>query len=167
LFTPHLGASTNEAQLAVSVEIAKQAVIFLRTGEAINALNLPRVSADELKKSSDFVTLATQLGKVLAALSSAPLTKIEVALFGKAADVPPRPVSVATLIGVLSGQFSTPVNRVNAEAIAKRQGLALVETVSQESQDYVSLIKLTGFSAANNQYFWCAIRGASTPLGVN
>lgn len=49
VFTPHLGASTNEAQLAVSVEIAQQAVTFLRTGEAVNALNLPRVSADELK----------------------------------------------------------------------------------------------------------------------
>ncbi|MEY2666092.1 MAG: hypothetical protein RLZZ384_263, partial [Pseudomonadota bacterium] len=137
VFTPHLGASTSEAQLAVSVEIAKQAVTFLRTGEAINALNLPRVSAEELKKSSDFVNLATQLGKVLAGLSSAPLTKLEVALFGKAADVSPRPVSVAALVGVLSGQFSTPVNRVNAENIAKRQGLAFVEAVSQETQDYV------------------------------
>lgn len=167
VFTPHLGASTNEAQLAVSVEIAKQAVIFLRTGEAINALNLPRVSADELKKSSDFVTLATQLGKVLAALSSAPLTKIEVALFGKAADVPPRPVSVATLIGVLSGQFSTPVNRVNAEAIAKRQGLALVETVSQESQDYVSLIKLTGFSAEQTTSISGVLLGGRQPRLVS
>lgn len=150
VFTPHLGASTNEAQLAVSVEIAQQAVTFLRTGEAVNALNLPRVSADELKKSSDYVNLATQLGKVLAGLSLQPLTKLEVALFGKAAEVSPRPVSVAALIGVLSGQVSTPVNRVNAENIAKRQGLVLVESVSQEMQDYVSLIKLTGYSADNS-----------------
>jgi D-3-phosphoglycerate dehydrogenase len=147
VFTPHLGASTNEAQLAVSVEIAQQAVTFLRTGEAVNALNLPRVSADELKKSNDYMNLATQLGKVLAGLSLQPLTKLEVALFGKAAEVSPRPVSVAALIGVLSGQVSTPVNRVNAENIAKRQGLVLVESVSQEMQDYVSLIKLTGYSA--------------------
>ena len=149
VFTPHLGASTNEAQLAVSVEIAQQAVTFLRTGEAVNALNLPRVSADELKKSNDYMNLATQLGKVLAGLSLQPLTKLEVALFGKAAEVSPRPVSVAALIGVLSGQVSTPVNRVNAENIAKRQGLVLVESVSQEMLDYVSLIKLTGHSAGN------------------
>ncbi len=147
VFTPHLGASTSEAQLAVSVEIAKQAVTFLRTGEAVNALNLPRVSADELKKSNDFMNLATQLGKVLAGLSSQPLTKLEVGLFGRAAEVSARPVSVAALVGVLSGQLSTPVNRVNAENIAKRQGLSLVESISQESQDYVSLIKLTAYSA--------------------
>lgn len=146
VFTPHLGASTSEAQLAVSVEIAKQAVTFLRTGEAINALNLPRVSADELKKSTDFVKLATQLGSILAGLSTAPLTKLEVVLFGRAAEVATRPVSVGALIGVLSGKFSTPVNRVNAENIAKRQGLSLVESVSHESQDYVSLITLTGHS---------------------
>jgi D-3-phosphoglycerate dehydrogenase len=147
VFTPHLGASTNEAQLAVSVEIAEQAVTFLRTGEAVNALNLPRVSAEELKKSNDYMNLATQLGKVLAGLSLQPLTKLEVALFGKAAEVSPRPVSVAALVGVLSSQFETPVNRVNAENIAKRQGLALVESVSQETQDYVSLIRLTGHNA--------------------
>ncbi|MEI7796142.1 MAG: phosphoglycerate dehydrogenase [Methylococcaceae bacterium] len=149
VFTPHLGASTNEAQLAVSVEIAQQAVTFLRTGEAVNALNLPRVSAEELKKSNDYMNLATQLGKVLAGLSLQPLTKLDVALFGKAAEVASRPVSVAALIGVLSGQVSTPVNRVNAENIAKRQGLVLVESVSQEMLDYVSLIKLTGHSAGN------------------
>lgn len=167
VFTPHLGASTNEAQLAVSVEIAKQAVTFLRTGEAINALNLPRVSAEELKKSSDFVNLATQLGKVLAGLSSSPLTKLEVALFGRAADVSTRPVSVAALVGMLSGQFSTPVNRVNAENIAKRQGLALVESVSQESQDYVSLIKLTGYSAEKTTTISGVLLGGRQPRLVS
>lgn len=146
VFTPHLGASTNEAQLAVSVEIAKQAVTFLRSGEAVNALNLPRVSAEELKKSNDYMNLATQLGKVLAGLSTQPLSKLDVMLFGRAAEVSARSVSVAALVGVLNGHVSTQVNRVNAENIAKRQGLALVESISQETQDYVSLIKLTGHS---------------------
>ena len=167
VFTPHLGASTSEAQLAVSVEIAKQAVTFLRTGEAINALNLPRVSAEELKQSSDFVNLATQLGKVLAGLSSAPLTKLEVALFGRATDVSPRPISVAALVGVLSGQFSTPVNRVNAENIAKRQGLALTESVSKETQDYVSLITLTGYSAEKTTTVSGVLLGGRQPRLVS
>jgi D-3-phosphoglycerate dehydrogenase len=147
VFTPHLGASTTEAQVAVSVEIARQAVTFLKTGEAINALNLPRVSAEELKKSHEFMTLANILGKVLVGLATKPLEKIEVALLGRAAEVEARPVSVAALIGVLSGQFSTPVNRVNAENIAKRQGIALVETKTKETQDYLSLIKVTGHCA--------------------
>jgi len=131
VFTPHLGASTAEAQVAVSVEIARQAVLFLKTGEAVNALNLPRVSAEELNKSHDYMNLATKLGKILLGLANQPITKIEVALYGRAADAAVRPVSVAALIGVLSGQVSTPVNRVNAENIAKRQGIALVESISK------------------------------------
>lgn len=147
VFTPHLGASTSEAQVAVSVEIARQVVTFLKTGEAVNALNLPRVSAEELKKSHEFMSLANILGKVLVGLASKPLEKIEVALLGKAAELEVRPVSVSTLIGVLSGQFSTPVNRVNAENIAKRQGIALIESKTEETQDYLSLIKVTGYCA--------------------
>ncbi len=144
VFTPHLGASTAEAQVAVSVEIARQAITFLKTGEAINALNLPRVSAKELKKSHEYMNLATILGKVLAGLAIQPLERIEVALFGRAAEVSIRPVSVSALIGLLSDRFSTPVNRVNAENIAKRQGIMLTESVTHESLDYISLIKLTG-----------------------
>ncbi|MGZ8193069.1 MAG: phosphoglycerate dehydrogenase [Methylobacter sp.] len=144
VFTPHLGASTSEAQVAVSVEIARQAVTFLKTGEAVNALNLPRLSAEELKKSHEFINLATILGKVLVGLSTQPLEKIEVALFGRAAEVEARPISVAALIGVLSGQFSTPVNRVNAENIAKRQGISLIESKTEETQDYLSLIRVIG-----------------------
>ncbi|MGZ5071335.1 MAG: phosphoglycerate dehydrogenase [Methylobacter sp.] len=144
VFTPHLGASTTEAQVAVSVEIARQAVTFLKTGEAVNALNLPRVSAEELKKSHEFMRLANILGKMLVGLATKPIEKIEVALMGRAAEVDARPVSVSALIGVLSEQVSTPVNRVNAENIAKRQGIVLVESKTEETQDYLSLIKVTG-----------------------
>lgn len=144
VFTPHLGASTSEAQVAVSVEIARQAVTFLKTGEAVNALNLPRLSAEELKRAQEFMTLANILGKVLVNLAPKPLEKIEVALFGKAAEVEARPVSVSALIGVLSGQVSVPVNRVNAENIARRQGISLIESKTHETQDYLSLIKVIG-----------------------
>ena len=147
VFTPHLGASTSEAQVAVSVEIARQAVTFLKTGEAVNALNLPRVSAEELRKSREFMMLANILGKVLIGLATKPIEKIEVALLGKAAELEVRPVSVAALIGMLSGQFSTPVNRVNAENIARRQGISLVESKTEETQDYLSLIRVTGHCA--------------------
>jgi D-3-phosphoglycerate dehydrogenase / 2-oxoglutarate reductase len=163
VFTPHLGASTSEAQVAVSVEIARQAVLFLKTGEAVNALNLPRVSAEELNKSHDFMNLATKLGKILAGLANQPITKIEVALYGKAADAAVRPVSVAALVGVLSGQVSTPVNRVNAENIAKRQGIALVESVSQDSPDYVSLIQVTAHCADQSISLSGALLGGRQP----
>jgi D-3-phosphoglycerate dehydrogenase len=167
VFTPHLGASTNEAQVAVSVEIAHQAVTFLRTGEAINALNLPRVSAKELKKSHEYMNLATSLGKVLAGLASQPLERVEVALFGRAADVAVRPVSVSALVGILSDQLSTPVNRVNAENIAKRQGITLTESVTNESHDYVSLIKLTGHCGSQTITLEGALLGGRQPRLVS
>ncbi len=142
--TPHLGASTREAQTAVSVEIARQAVKYLQTGEAVNALNLPRLSAEELKQAQPFMQLARILGQVLAGLLEHPLTKLEVALQGRAADIKIRPVSAEALVGVLSGRFSTPVNRVNAECFAKRQGISLLETHGGDCEGYQSLLKITG-----------------------
>ncbi|MGR9051960.1 MAG: phosphoglycerate dehydrogenase [Gammaproteobacteria bacterium] len=144
VFTPHLGASTVEAQVAVSVEIARQAVTYLTTGEAVNALNLPRMSADQLQKAEQFMKLANILGKVLSNLVPEPVEHLEVALFGRAAEVEARPVSVEALVGLLAGKVSTPVNRVNAEKIAKRQGIALIESKTEEVQDFVSMIKVTG-----------------------
>lgn len=144
VFTPHLGASTHEAQVAVSVEIARQVVTYLKTGEAINALNLPRLSAEELRKSRQFMMLAKILGKMLVNLVDAPINKLEVGTFGKAAEVEIRPISVEALVGLLADQFSTPVNSVNVENIAKRQGISLIETKTEESQGYLSLIKVEG-----------------------
>ncbi|ASF45249.1 phosphoglycerate dehydrogenase [Methylovulum psychrotolerans] len=163
VFTPHLGASTAEAQEAVSVEIARQAVTFLRTGEAVNALNLPRLSAEELKKSHEFMNLATILGKVLVGLTDQPLHKIEVATFGRAAEVAVRPISIAALVGVLSGQVSSAVNRVNAENLAKRQGIGLVESMTLESRDYISLIKITGFCRDQTLSLSGALLGGRQP----
>lgn len=144
VFTPHLGASTGEAQVAVSVEIARQAVTYLTTGEAVNALNIPRVSAEELKKLTPFLGLANILGRVLAGMAVGAIDHLEVAMFGKAAEVDSRPIAVETLVGMLSGQVSFPVNRVNAVNLAERQGIVLIESRSKETHDYLSLIKVTG-----------------------
>ncbi|MDT4290417.1 phosphoglycerate dehydrogenase [Methylomonas sp. MO1] len=147
VFTPHLGASTKEAQVAVSVEIARQAVKYLQTGEAVNALNLPRLSAEELTKAQPFMNLANILGKLLVGLIDQPIQKLEVAVFGKAAEVKIRPISAEAMVGLLGGQLSTPVNRVNVENIAKRQGITLIESQTEESEGYQSLIKITGHCA--------------------
>ncbi|MBS3965610.1 MAG: phosphoglycerate dehydrogenase [Methylomonas sp.] len=147
VFTPHLGASTKEAQVAVSVEIARQVVKYLQTGEAVNALNMPRLSADELRLAQPFMNLAHILGKVLFGLLDQPVLKLEVAVFGKAAQAKIRPISTEAMVGLLEGQFSTPVNRVNVDSIAKRQGLVLIESQSDASEGYQSLIKITGHCA--------------------
>jgi len=144
VFTPHLGASTSEAQVAVSVEIARQAVTFLRTGEAINALNLPRIAPEELHRLRPYQDLAHTLGRLLARLVDGPMEQVEVALYGRAAEVDPHPVAVEAMVGLLGEELSIPVNRVNVTALAKRQGIALLESRSEEAQDYVSLISVRG-----------------------
>lgn len=144
VLTPHIGASTREAQVAVSVEIARQVATFLSTGEAINALNLPRLSSEDLHRLRPYLQLAHTLGRLIAHLSAAPLERVEVALFGRAAEVKTRPIAVETLVGLLGEQFSTPVNRVNVTGLAKRQGIILTESRSEETRDYLSLIRVTG-----------------------
>ncbi|NOQ63880.1 MAG: phosphoglycerate dehydrogenase [Methyloprofundus sp.] len=142
VFTPHLGASTREAQVAVSVEIARQAVTFLKTGEAVNALNLPRLSADDLRKSQPYMEIATSLGKVLAGLATQPIERVKVSLLGKAADAEARSVSTAALVGLLESHVSTPVNSVNAENIAKRQGISLTESKTDKISGYLALVEV-------------------------
>lgn len=163
VFTPHLGASTSEAQVAVSVEIARQVVTYLNTGEAVNALNLPRLSAEQLQKAEQFMNLANILGKILSHLVTQPIERIEVALFGRAAEVEVRPVSVEALVGVLTGKVSSPVNRVNAEKIAKRQGISLVELKTEEFQDYLSLVKVTAFFGEQSMALSGALLGGRHP----
>jgi D-3-phosphoglycerate dehydrogenase len=144
VFTPHLGASTEEAQVAVGVAIARQVAAFLETGEAINAVNLPHVPAEDLPKIRPYQVLAHRLGRLLAALTPEPLYQIEVALCGRAFEIDPHPVAVEALVGLLEEQLSTPVNSVNARHLAHRQGLALSESRSEETQEYLSLLTLTG-----------------------
>ena len=167
-FTPHLGASTREAQVAVSVEIARQAVTYLKTGEAINALNLStKISAEELKKSRPFMMLANVMGKMLVDLAGEPIKTLEVSLFGKAGEAEVRPVSVEALVGILAGQMSTPVNSVNAENIAKKQGIALVESKTEETEGYVSLVKLVGVCANKTVSVVGTLLGDRHPRVVN
>jgi D-3-phosphoglycerate dehydrogenase len=91
--------------------------------------------------------LAKVMGKMLVNLADNPIEKLEVALYGKAAEVEVRPISVEALVGVLADQFSTPVNSVNAENIAKRQGMALIESKTEKTEGYVSVVKLVGVCA--------------------
>ena len=145
VFTPHLGASTEEAQVAVGVEISKQVATYLIDGEAINALNVPFVPSEELIKVKPYQKLALKLGHLISALASDPLERLEVTLSGKAAEVDPHPVAVEALVGLLGGQLSQPVNSVNACHLAKRQGISLVETRDEAAHDYVSLVTVEGY----------------------
>ncbi|MBI1733154.1 MAG: phosphoglycerate dehydrogenase [Gammaproteobacteria bacterium] len=137
--TPHLGASTHEAQEAAGREIARQVAAYLHDGEPINAINLPQVSAEERVKLRPYLTLALRLGKLLAALVSAPIRQLEVSLYGDAAARDLRSITTEALIGVLSGNMSD-TNRVNARHFAARHGIAIVEARCGEHPDYPATV---------------------------
>ncbi len=167
VFTPHLGASTKEAQVAVSVEIARQAVTFLKTGEAVNALNLPRLSAEDLRKSESYMEIATSLGKVLAGLATKPIERVKVSLLGKAAEAEVRSVSTAALVGLLESHVSTPVNSVNAENIAKRQGICLTESKTEEISGYLALVEVRAYCGDEEITLVGTLLGDKHPRIVN
>lgn len=167
VFTPHLGASTYEAQVAVSVEIARQTITFLNTGEAVNALNLPRMSAEELNKCQPFMKLAYTLGQMLANLATKPIERLEIALYGKASEAQSHPIAVEALVGVLSEQLSIPVNRVNVVDLAKRQGISITESRTEETHDYLSLVRLSAWHGDEAETLSGTLLGGSHPRLVN
>ncbi|RKZ66711.1 MAG: phosphoglycerate dehydrogenase [Gammaproteobacteria bacterium] len=142
VFTPHLGASTEEAQTAVGVEIAKQIATFLSSGEAINALNMPRVATEEALTLKPYQEIASKLGQLMALMATSPIKQLEVSLHGQIASCDPHPVAVEALVGLLQNSLSIPVNQVNAVHLAKRQGIALTESRSEATHDYISMVSV-------------------------
>jgi D-3-phosphoglycerate dehydrogenase / 2-oxoglutarate reductase len=142
VLTPHLGASTEEAQKAVSVRIAEDVAVFLKTGAAPGAVNLPRVPADQVSRGRPYQQLAHALGRLTSALIPGPIAEFEVTLLGRIAEIDPRLITAGALAGLLSSRLAVPVNQVNAATLAHRQGIAVREIRSDEAHEYVSLIEL-------------------------
>lgn len=145
-FTPHLGASTYEAQTAVGVEIAHQIAAFLVRGEVTNAVNVPSIAPKKLRKLGPYMELSRKLGRLLCRMTDAPFNSAEVGVFGEAAKLDTHPIASAAMVGLLCEHHSVPVNQVNAIHLARRQGIHVVEISSADSRDYVSLIRLTATS---------------------
>jgi len=150
VLTPHLGASTEEAQQAVSLKIAENVASFLETGAAQSAVNLPRIPVDQVVRARPYQQLARALGHLLSALMPGPITEFEVALFGRVAEIDPRPITAGALAGLLGERLAVPVNEVNAGTLARRQGIEVREIRSEEAHDYVSLIELRGKAAQSS-----------------
>jgi D-3-phosphoglycerate dehydrogenase len=142
VLTPHLGASTHEAQIAAGREIARQVAVYLKTGEPINAINLPAVSADELQRLTPYLRLARRLGRLLGSMIDEPIRQLEVTLSGDAAERDLRSIAIEGLAGLLSMHMSAPVNRVNAVHVAARHGITLVESRRGDHPDYHGTVGL-------------------------
>ena len=138
--TPHLGASTQEAQTNVAVDVAGQIIDYLKNDTILNAVNVPSVTGDLLKKLGPLLTLANQMGSLQAQLTKGALKEVIIEYAGDFRGLDLAPVSIAALRGLLTHVVKDDVNFVNAQVLAKDRGIKVTETTSDESGEYINLI---------------------------
>ena len=142
--TPHLGASTTEAQDRAGVQTAEQVVAALTGGVVTTAVNIPAVAPEDMEVLGPFVPLCEQLGRIGMALAErSSVDRVEVELLGRIAERDTRLLSVAVLLGVLAGHTEEPVNLVNAPALAEERGIDVVETKRTTARDFTDLVRVT------------------------
>jgi D-3-phosphoglycerate dehydrogenase len=158
--TPHLGASTAEAQDRAGVQTAEQVVAALTGGVVSSAVNIPAVSAEDMDVLGPFVPLVDRLGRLAMALAQAAgVDRVEVEYFGRIAERDTRLLTLAALRGVLSGHCEEQVNLVNAPALAEQRGIAVSERSESVARDFTDLVRVT-IVAGHERY-----RVAGTTLG--
>jgi D-3-phosphoglycerate dehydrogenase len=137
--TPHLGASTAEAQENVALQVAEQMSDYLLTGAITNAINFPSISAEEAPKLKPFVALAEKLGSFAGQLTESGLNKVQLTYEGAVAQMNTKALTSAALSGLLRPMLGD-VNVVSAPVVAKERGIVIEETTREAAGDYESLI---------------------------
>jgi len=140
--TPHLGASTTEAQVNVAIQVAEQMADYLVSGGVTNALNMPSLSAEEAPKLKPYMALAEKLGSLVGQLARGPVTAVSIETEGAAAALNNKPITGAVLAGFLRVHSDT-VNMVNAPLMARDRGMDVRETRSSHEGDYHTLVRVT------------------------
>ena len=140
--TPHLGASTNEAQVNVAIQIAEQMSDLLLLGGISNAVNMPSLSAEEAPRLKPYMALAEKLGRLVGQVAGADIRSVAVEVEGAAAELNIKPITGAVLAGLM-GTYSDTVNMVNAPVFAKERGLDVREVRHDREGDYHTLIAVT------------------------
>ena len=161
--TPHLGASTEEAQTNVAVAVADQMIQFLKTGTIINAVNVPSVTGDLLAKLQPYLTLADRMGCLHAQLATGPIEAITIKYSGNFKDFDLAPVSTAAVKGLLTPALKEMVNSINAPIIAKERGIQIVESRSASAEDYTNLIIMEAVSTEGSNTIAGTIFGKHDP----
>jgi D-3-phosphoglycerate dehydrogenase len=146
IVTPHLGASTKEAQVNVAVDVAEQIINFSQGLPVKNAINMPYVKQEVMKVLQPYLPLAEKIGKLAAQLMEEKYERIEVSYSGEIADWDTGPVTVAALKGLLEFAMGSSVNYVNAPVIAKERKIKVVESKSKTTESYSNLIMVNIFN---------------------
>ena len=140
--TPHLGASTNEAQENVALQVAEQMSDYLLTGAISNAINFPSITAEEAPKLKPFIELAEKLGSFAGQLTETNIAKVQITYEGAVAEMKVKALTAAALSGLLRPMLGD-VNVVSAPVVAKERGMVVDEVLRAAESDYESLITVT------------------------
>jgi len=157
--TPHLAASTGEAQDRAGVIVAEQVAAALEGGLVSNAVNIPVIGADDLEVLGPYVPLASRLGRIAMELADGAAQEIVLTVYGALADYDARLLTVATLNGAFQGRADRPVNYVNAPSIAAERGIEVREERSTAARDYTNLVRVELWNAGTR------VRVAGTTIG--
>ena len=159
--TPHLGASTDEAQVNVAIQVAEQMADFLLTGGVTNALNVPSLSAEEAPRLRPYMALAEQLGLLVGQLVDG-ITGVSVEVEGAAAELNIKPITAAVLTGLMK-PFSDTVNMVNAPYLARDRDIAVSEVRHERDTDYHTLVRVTAKTAEGERSVAGTLFGNAQP----
>ena len=160
--TPHLGASTTEAQVNVALQVAEQMADYLVNGGVTNALNMPSLSAEEAPKLKPYMALAEKLGSLVGQLAHGNLTKISIEREGAASSLNGKPITGAVLAGFMR-RYSDAVNMVNAPYLAKERGLDVSEVRHDREGAYNTLVRVTVDTAQGARSVAGTLFGNSAP----
>ncbi|CAA9532482.1 MAG: D-3-phosphoglycerate dehydrogenase [uncultured Sphingomonas sp.] len=169
--TPHLGASTSEAQVNVAIQVAEQMSDFLLLGGVTNAINMPSLSAEEAPRLKPYMALAEKLGRLVGQVLGGEVRSVAVEVEGAAAELNQKPITGAVLAGLM-GTYSQTVNMVNAPSLAKERGLDVREVRHDREGDYHTLVRVTVSTEAGERSVAGTLFGNKAPrlveiFGVN
>jgi len=159
--TPHLGASTTEAQVNVAIQVAEQMADFLVSGGVTNALNMPALSAEEAPKLRPYMELADKLGSLIGQLEGR-LNGIAIEVEGAAAQLNQKPITAAVLAGLMR-VYSDTVNMVNAPFLARERGLDVREIRHDRESDYHTLVRVIATTPEGQRSVAGTLFGNSAP----
>jgi D-3-phosphoglycerate dehydrogenase len=143
IVTPHLGASTTEANDRAGYQAAEQIVAALQGGSVTTAINAPTIKPEDMEVLGPFLPLCRQLGKLGTELAlCGSIDRIEIECNGRIAERDTRPLGTAVLLGALQGHTEEPINAVNAPAIAEERGIEVIESKSTVARDFTDLVRV-------------------------
>lgn len=145
--TPHLGASTAEAQDRAGVVTAEQVTEALTGGVVTNAVNIAAVRPEAMEALAPFVPLCEKLGRLAQGLGDGSVEKVSAEFRGRIASYDTRLLGIAVLVGILSGHTEEPVNLVNAPQMAEERGIELSETTDASAEDFTELVTVRVYTA--------------------